>query len=546
MPGHSKASAKERNAPRVPRGLAARLDGVGWQEGRRHLFILDVESGSARQLTRGEYDHDQPSFSPDGATVAFVSDRNPRRDDRQFRGDVWVVPASGGRPRRLTNGKGGVAFPSFSPDGELIAFAGQENERWDTDSHVFVVPADGSEAPARVAPDLDRPTVVFPGLPPPVSWVGPRDLLMLIADRGTVVLHRARVGARGTREVIGGDIQVDGFAARPGRRAIVYTASWSDRPGELFAATTSGGDAVALTRLNAEFLAEVEFAPVERSVVTRPDGVEVEYFTLLPSGRPPRGLPLHLDIHGGPHALWPSGRFLSMHQSIAAAGYAVILPNPRGSASYGQAFTSACVGDWGGADCEDILACCDDLIARGIADGGRMFVTGASYGGFMTAWLVGHSDRFRAATAEAAVVDETSMALTTEVPDFSRFNMGGTPWERASEYEKRSALTYLPAVTTPVLVIHWEGDLRVPVGQGDELYTGLRLLGKPVEFVRYPGGFHIQRTPSQAVDWIQRVLAWNQQHDTRATRRARHRAGSLDSGATVSGGQRLKTGTARR
>jgi dipeptidyl aminopeptidase/acylaminoacyl peptidase len=142
----------------------------------------------------------------------------------------------------------------------------------------------------------------------------------------------------------------------------------------------------------------------------------------------------------------------------------------------------------------------------------------------MTSWIVGHSDRFRAATAVAAVVDQTSMALTTEISDFAVFNMGGTPWARAGEYERRSPLTYLPAVRTPVLVAHWEGDLRVPVGQGDELYTGLRLLGKEAEMVRYPGGFHIVRTPSQAVDFITRVLAWNEQHDVHRKTRSHARA----------------------
>jgi hypothetical protein len=137
VPDRAKASAAHRNAPRVVRGLAARLDGVGWQDGRRHLFVLEVEDGSARQLTRGEYDHADPSFSPDGDAIAFASDRHPRRDDRQFRGDAWVVPANGGRPRRLTNGKGRVAFPVFSPDGATIAFAGQETDEWNEDTHII-------------------------------------------------------------------------------------------------------------------------------------------------------------------------------------------------------------------------------------------------------------------------------------------------------------------------------------------------------------------------------------------------------------------------
>jgi dipeptidyl aminopeptidase/acylaminoacyl peptidase len=212
---------------------------------------------------------------------------------------------------------------------------------------------------------------------------------------------------------------------------------------------------------------------------------------------------------------------LALHQPIAAAGYCVLLPNPRGSASYGQRFTSACTGDWGGGDYEDVLACCDDLVERGMADPRRMFVSGYSYGGFMTAWIVGHTDRFRAATAGAAVIDQTSMALTTDVPWFSHFSMGGAPWQRPGEYERRSPLSYLPEVTTPVLVVHWEGDVRVPIGQGEELYTGLRLLGKEAELLRYPGGSHAQWAPSQMADFTRQILTWNERHDLpAATRRA--------------------------
>jgi dipeptidyl aminopeptidase/acylaminoacyl peptidase len=521
VPDRDKATAQERNAPRVPRGLAARLDGVGWQEGRRHLFVIEVETGSARQITRGEYDHDDPSFSPDGATITFASDRSPRRDDRQFRSDAWVTPADGGRPRRLTNGKGRVAFPAFSPDGEFVVFAGQITEQFDEDSHVFVVPADGSGPAERVAPDLDRPVVLFPGLPTPIGWAANRDVLILIADHGSVALHRARIGERRSRELVGGDILIDGIAAHPGRRAVAFTSTWPDRPSELRVTTATGAEPVQLTALNTDFLAEVELAPVRRATIARPDGTEVEYFVLLAADRAARAAPAYLDIHGGPHASWPSSRALALHQSLAGAGYAVLLPNPRGSTSYGQEFTSGCVGDWGGGDYHDILACCDDLIERGVADGGRLFVGGGSYGGFMTGWIVGHTDRFRAGTALAAVIDQTSMALTTEIPEFALFSMGGTPWARRAEYELRSPLSYLPDVTTPVMVVHWEGDLRVPISQGEELYSGLRILGKQAEMVRYPGGFHIQRSPSQAVDLIKRILAWNKQHDARPRPRPR-------------------------
>jgi dipeptidyl aminopeptidase/acylaminoacyl peptidase len=516
LPDRDKSSAQDRNAPRRVRGLAARLDGIGWQEGRCHLFIVGVPSGSVRQLTRGDFDHADPSFSPDGAMVTFASDRSRRRDDRQLRTDVWVVPAGGGRARRLTDGAGSYASPLFSPDGSRVAFAGRDTDAWDSDSHVFVVAAEASgSAPERVAPGTDRPVLVFPGGPPAVCWTGNDELAMLVADRGRVGIHRTRVGQETTRAVVGGERQIDGFSARVGRRAFAFTASWPDKPGELFVAARPGVDPIALTELNAKLVAEVELAPVKRATITRPDGTEVEYFTLVGADRAGRR-PLHLEIHGGPYSFWPSGRWLAHHQAIVAAGYALVLPNPRGSTSYGQEFTAACTGDWGGGDYEDILACCDDLIDRGLADERRMFVSGGSYGGFMTSWIVGHTDRFQAASAMAAVIDMTSMAFTSDVPEFALFSLGGTPWKRPDEYAARSPLHYLPAVKTPVLVIHWEGDLRVPIGQGEELYSGLRVLGKEAQQLRYPGGFHIVRTPSQGVDMTDQILAWNRRHDHRA------------------------------
>ncbi|MGH2843543.1 MAG: S9 family peptidase [Solirubrobacteraceae bacterium] len=516
VPDPDKLSAVERNSARVPRGDAARLDGVGWHEGRAHLFLVDVTDGSFTQLTRGEYDHSDPAFSPDGSHLVFVSDRHPRRDDRQFRSDVWIVSTSGGRPRRLSGGRGHSVAPTVSPDGTLVCFAGTLTEPWDADAHAFVVPADGSGPPEPIAPKTDRSVHIFAAAQSnALVWTGPREITMLIIDHGSIVLHRARIGQATSREIVGGDIQIDGFSTSAGRSEIVFTATWPDRPSEVYRTNRAGKRPVAVTSINADLRAEVELSPVVRHAITRPDGIEVEYFTIAPPGNSRGRLPLHLDVHGGPHGAWPLNVVSPWHQSLAAAGYLVLLPNPRGSCGYGQEFTAACTYDWGGEDCADILACCDDLVEQGLADPGRMFVAGYSYGGFMTGWLVGHTDRFRAATAGAAVIDQRSMALTTDVPGFARFNMGGTPWQRPDEYDKRSPLHYLPNVTTPVLVVHMEGDLRVPIGQGEELYMGLRTLGKEAEFVRYPGGFHSTFAPSQLADYATRMIAWNHRHDPR-------------------------------
>lgn len=328
------AAGPDKNAPRTVRGLAARLDGIGWYEGRRHLFLLDVEGGETTQVTKGDFDHADPAFSPDGRFLVFVSDRHRRRNDREFSSDVWLMPADGGRPERLSGGHGFTAAPQFSPDGSLVAFAGRESGTWDEDGHLFVVPAEGGEA-RRVAPRLDRPVPVMPLLPVPFRWWGERELVFMVADRGRVGLHAARVGGAASNRVVDIDTQVTGVATRPGRPEAAFTAVWPDRPSELYVTSRSGGTPAQLSRLHADLLGEVELSSPARATITRPDGTEIDYFTLLPPKRRRGKPPLHLDVHGGPHGWWPSGRSLAFHQSIAGSGYAVVLPNPRGSASYG-------------------------------------------------------------------------------------------------------------------------------------------------------------------------------------------------------------------
>ena len=341
-PDLSDAGPKERNAPRVPRGLAARLDGVGWHEGRCHLFVVDVATGLARQLTRGEYDHEDPAFSPDGATIAFVSDRHPRRDDRQFRSDLWTMPVRGGRPRRLTGGKGSAAFPTFSPDGRLIAFAGQDDDRWDADSRVFVVAADGASAPERVAPDLDRPTLCAG---PPAGHLDQRTgSARLIADLrfGGPAADAARAVGQPRYRRRHPDRRLRG-APGPSRARLRRLVA---RPaGRGVRGAARGRRACSAHR------PEQRLPRRDRTRAGQP-------FDGDPPGRH-RGRVLHdpaaracADIAPArrhprrPARAWPSGRWLAFHQALAAAGHVVVLPNPRGSTSYGQVFTSACTGDW--------------------------------------------------------------------------------------------------------------------------------------------------------------------------------------------------------
>ncbi|MEX0683185.1 MAG: prolyl oligopeptidase family serine peptidase [Dehalococcoidia bacterium] len=200
--------------------------------------------------------------------------------------------------------------------------------------------------------------------------------------------------------------------------------------------------------------------------------------------------------------------------ALTARGYVVLLPNPRGSTTYGEAFGEACVQDWGGADYEDILASVQALVRRGIADPERLYIGGYSYGGYMASWAVGHTDIFRAALVGAPVSNNVSMFGTGDIPLFDIHEIGGLPQENMATYVERSPVTYLSNCNTPVLLVHHEGDLRCPIGQSEEIFHALKAMGKKVEFVRYPGGFHTYNThaPSQIKDRITRIVNWFESH----------------------------------
>lgn len=509
----------EKAAPRVIRDLRYKLDGIGFFDERRlHVFTVDVESGAETQVTDGDWNDEQPSWSPDGRWIAFVSDRERDRHQRQWRTDVWAVPSTGGRARKLTRSRGAASYPTFSPDGRYIAFVGHESGEAGsaTNAHLLVVPAEGGRAPRSLSAPIDRSVV---GHPVAVSgrsfaWLPDGEgLVFLAGDRGTVALYRADVANGSVSKVLGGERQVEAFALAPDGRRIAFTAVWASEPGEIYSATLDGGRERNLSHANDELRGAVEFAPIRRMAYRAPDGLEIEAFVLYPPGyQRGKRYPTVLQIHGGPHAFHPSGFTFMPHQSLAGAGYVVLLPNPRGSSTYGEEFTQACVGDWGGRDFEDLMAGVDELVRHGIADPDRLYVGGYSYGGFMTTWAVGHTDRFRAAVVGAPVANQVSMFGTGDIPRFDVYEVGATPFDDSEEYRRRSPVTYLANVKTPVLLLHHEGDLRCPIGQSEEVFQGLKLLNREVEFVRYPSGSHAVHAPSQQVDRMRRTLAWYESH----------------------------------
>lgn len=509
------------NAPLVVRGLHNRLDGVGWFAGRTHLFVYETAGAGLSRITSGEYDHAHPTWSPDGEAIAFFSHRSPRRDD-ETKSDLWVVPARGGRPRLLSANIGAGSSPSYSPDGRFVACSGLlgADRIAGRDSRLLVVPADGSGEPERIAPALDRPTA-FSFAARPFSWLSERELIFTVADGGTVGIRRARLGEPNAREVLAEEEQVSAVVAGHGgrRRRLAYAAAWVDRPSEIFTLDL-GATPTAPVRISTAGTAlceAVELVGTTRRSVRASDGIEIEYFVMAPPRRPRGRPPLVLEVHGGPHLHNPMPEMLVNYQVLAGAGYVVLLPNPRGSTSYGEQFTSMVRGDWGGSDFEDLMACVDDALEAGLGDPQRQFVNGYSYGGFMSSWAIGHTNRFRAAAIGAPVVDTLSQFGTWDGVDYFEDAMAADPFSRREHLLAHSPLTYLAQARTPVFLHVHEGDLRCPPGQADELYAGLKWLRREVEYVRYPGGSHLSimsmlGPPSQNLDRIVRILSFFARH----------------------------------
>jgi dipeptidyl aminopeptidase/acylaminoacyl peptidase len=535
--------AKERNVhekaePKVIRDLRYKLDGVGFFDKRRaHIFVADIESGESTQITKGDWNDDQPSWSPNGRQIAFISDREKDRFQRQWRSDVYVVGATGGQPRKLTRSLGACAQPTFSPDGRNVAFVGHEHGEagLSKNMHLLIVPSSGGRVPVSVSASLDRLVAGWPMFMfgRTFQWVGKGSAVLFLAgDRGAQHLFRVGVGNGSVSKVLAGERQIEAFSLAADGKKLAFTAIWSTQPGEVYITSINGRQAkeTMLSRANDDLRKAVNIGPLRRMGYKGIDGLEMEAFVLYPPGyKAGQQYPLAVNVHGGPHSAHPGSRAWVEFQSLAGKGYVVLLPNPRGSTTYGEAFSEACVRDWGGKDYEDIMLGVDELVDRGIADPDRLYLGGYSYGGFMTSWAVGHTNRFRAAMVGAPVSNQTSMFGTGDIPLFDMHEIGGTPQDNPREYSLRSPISYMGNVDTPVLLLHHEGDLRCPIGQSEEIFHALRALGKEVEFVRYPGGFHTYNThaPSQVVDRTKRTIRWYETHAPRKVRQTAKRTAAV-------------------
>ena len=500
--------------PVVARRLQYKMDGLGLVgEARTHLFVAGLEAGEPRQLTDGDFFVAGLAWAPDGGEIAFASAVHEDRD-LDLASHLFAVPAAGGEPRRLTDGPGGTAAPAWSPDGQRIVFVGTR-EAGDAMPSLYGVDAAGTTPARDLLPGFDRTVMAgapgYPGGPPQVSADG-GSVVFCARERGCVHVHRLRLADGRVEPLVTGDDRVVSGLSAAGE-VVAYLYATPEHPADLFVHGPDGGEH-RLTELNRELLAGITVVTPARRRFTAPDGVEFEAFVLRPpvAGGP---APLLVDIHGGPHnafgpRLWPP----YLHwQELVGRGWVVVAPNPRGSDGYGRAFMESVNGGWACRDQQDFMAVVDALVAEGTADPARLAVTGYSYGGFMTSWLVGHTRRFRAAVAGGVVSDLRSAYGTSDVGAslIGRLAAGADLAEAWERYDELSPIRSADRIETPLLILQGEADDRCDMGQAEQLFAVLRRRRRVVELVRYPGASHVftvNGRPSHRADYLRRVVEW--------------------------------------
>lgn len=496
--------------------MVYRADGEGYRKiGFSQLFIVSADGGTARQLTRGDFDHDSElAFSADGKRIFLSANRNADWELDPLNTEIYSVELANGEVRQLTTRKGPDNSPTVSPDGRRIAYLGFDDRRQGYQvTRLYVMNADGSEARA-ISGALDR------DIESPVWASDGRSLFFVYDESGVRKIGSIGLDGR-VRELardvgspdIGRPYTGGGFSvARNGRFAFAQISA--SRPGDV-AVSTGRGAMQKLTALNEDLLGHKELGRVERLTwKSSHDGRAIEGWLVTPPRfDASKKYPLILEIHGGPFTAY--GPIFSVEvQRYAAAGYMVLYTNPRGSTSYGEEFGNLIHHAYPGNDYDDLLSGVDEVIRQGNVDTNNLFVTGGSGGGVLTAWIVGKTPRFRAAVVAKPVINWTSFVLTADATNFFyRYWFPAPPWEAQENYWRRSPLSLVGNVTTPTMLLTGEADYRTPMAETEQYYQALRLRQVPTAMVRIPEASHgLTERPSNFIAKIDNILAWFEKH----------------------------------
>jgi dipeptidyl aminopeptidase/acylaminoacyl peptidase len=505
--------AKDKKAktpkPWVVDRLQFKRDTIGYLDRRRtHLYVFDVAAKSLTQITSGDFDDDEPAWSPDGTRVAFTSNRSLPDPDRTYNSDIWIVAADskdkGAHLIQVTSNRGDDHQAAWSPDGSWIAYSTQLDAKLFQYStkHIAVAPvpdANGKPGEAKVLTlAMDRmatqPTFAPDG----------KAVYFIADDDGTQNLCLVEIATQKVTRPIGGRLMLYDYSlSKSGEIAAQITTP--DRPNEIF--TLPSGKLTRITHANDELLGKLKLAQGEYVHFKSKDGMTVSGYMYKPLDYTPgKKYPAILRPHGGP--VWAYyAEFEHLAQLLAANGYVVLFPNPRGSTGYGQDYCKAIWADWGNKDYQDDMAMVDYAIAQGIADPDKLGVGGWSYGGISTDFIIGQTTRFKAAISGAGAAEFTSLYGHDQYQK-DYFTELGYPWEHQDVWTKVAPFYRVKNIATPSLFMGGAIDWNVPILGGEQMYQALKALGRETQLVVYPGEYHDFTIPSHMEDRLKRYLAW--------------------------------------
>jgi dipeptidyl aminopeptidase/acylaminoacyl peptidase len=494
--------------PWVVDRLQFKRDTIGYLDRRRtHLYVFDIAGKSLTQITTGDFDDDEPAWSPDGTRVAFTSNRSQPDPDRSYNSDIWIVAADskdkGAHLTQVTSNPGEDHQAAWSPDGKWIAYSSQLDAKLFqyATKHIGLAPVPATDKPGEakiLTLALDRmatqPTFAPDG----------KSIYFIADDDGTQNLCLIEIASGKITRPIGGRLMLYDYSlAKSGEIAAQITML--ERPDEIF--TLPGGRLTRITHANDDRLAKLKLAQAEYVHFKSKDGTTVFGYMYKPLDYTPgKKYPAIVRPHGGP--VWAYyAEFEHLAQLLAANGYVVLFPNPRGSTGYGQDYSKAIWADWGNKDYQDDMAMVDYAIAQGIADPDRLGVGGWSYGGISTDFIIGQTNRFKAAISGAGAAEFTGLYGHDQYQKDYVSELG-YPWEHQDVWNKVAPFYRVKNITTPSLFMGGNVDWNVPILGGEQMYQALKALGRDTQLVVYPGEYHEFTIPSHMADRLKRYLAW--------------------------------------
>jgi dipeptidyl aminopeptidase/acylaminoacyl peptidase len=483
-----------------------KFNDTGWYDDKRaHIWVIDLAKNDAKLITGGQDWNDADiQWSPDSKTIAFTSDRTGRAYEDSRNTDVWTIPAEGGQLTKISDHAEADSSPRWSPDGKQIAFISNAHES----SHpkIFLTSSAGSAASSLAVNNLDL-------IPGNLTWAeAGKSLYFDTGVRGEYHIYRVDVTAKSLKKVTTGSRAVRNFDINDKTGKIVYTVNDFKHLDDLYIADLNGGNEKKLTNLNAALWDKLELMDVERLTYKGADGWDIDGFLVKPRGfTPGTKYPMILNIHGGPAGMYGVDWFHEF-QVYAARGWAVFYTNPRGSTGYGEQFERGIKGEWGGKDYVDVMNGVEAVLQKyDWIDRNRLGVTGGSYGGFMTNWIVGHTDIFKAAVTLRSLSNFISDEGTRDGAYGHKRDFGGDLFEKFDLYWERSPLKYANKVKTPTLILHSDNDFRVPLEQGEQWFRALKKFGVTTEMVMFPRENHnLTRTgePKHLVESLNWQIYW--------------------------------------